>query len=127
MPPKAGPHTLSPCGDGKDGYQDYKTFGGAETAAVVVASCDENQRGDVMKGVRVFAIILVILGILGAVYGGFSYTHKSKEAQLGPLSLSVKKKHHVNIPLWVGAGAIIVGGVLLVIAGNGNTTTNTLG
>lgn len=74
-----------------------------------------------------FAMILVILGILGAVYGGFSYTHKSKEAQLGPLSLSVKKKHHVNIPLWVGAGAVVVGGVLLLIASNDNTTGNRLG
>ena len=74
-----------------------------------------------------FAIILVILGILGAVYGGFSYTHRSKEAQLGPLSLSVKRKHHVNIPLWVGAGAVVIGGVLLVIASNDNTTTSRLG
>ena len=72
-------------------------------------------------------MILVVLGILGAVYGGFSYTHKSKEAQLGPLSLSVKKKHHVNIPLWVGAGAVVVGGVLLLIASNDNTTGNRLG
>lgn len=80
-----------------------------------------------MKGVRVFAIILVILGILGAVYGGFSYTHKSKEAQLGPLSLSVKKKRHVNIPLWVGAGAVVVGGVLLLIASNDNTTSSKIG
>ena len=74
-----------------------------------------------------FAIILVILGILGAVYGGFSYTHRSKEAQLGPLSLSVKRKHHVNIPLWVGAGAVVIGGVLLVIASNDNTTASRLG
>ncbi len=80
-----------------------------------------------MKGIRVFAIILVILGILGAVYGGFSYTHRSKEAQLGPLSLSVKRKHHVNIPLWVGAGAVVIGGVLLVIASNDNTTASRLG
>lgn len=78
-----------------------------------------------MKGVRVFAIILVILGILGAVYGGFSYAHKSKEAQLGPFSLSVKKRHHVNIPLWVGAGAVVVGGVLLVIASNSSNNDTT--
>lgn len=77
-----------------------------------------------MNGVRTIAIIMVILGTLGAIYGGFSYTHKTKEAQLGPLSLSVKHKHHVNIPLWVGAGAIVVGGVLLIVASNGGNGNN---
>lgn len=75
-----------------------------------------------MNGVRIVAIILIVLGILGAAYGGFSYTHKTKEAQLGPVSLSVKHKHHVDIPLWVGAGAVVVGGVLLVVASNPNRT-----
>ncbi len=69
-----------------------------------------------MNPVRIFAIVLVIAGILGAAYGGFSYTHKTKEAQLGPVSLSVKQKHHVDIPLWAGAGAVVVGGVLLLVA-----------
>jgi len=69
---------------------------------------------DDMNRTKTFGIILVILGILGAAYGGFSYTQKTKEAQIGPLSVSVKHKHLVNIPLWVGAGAIVVGGVLLL-------------
>ncbi len=73
-----------------------------------------------MNGLRLFAMVLVLLGILAAVYGGFSYTRKTKEAQLGPLSLSVKHKHRVDIPLWAGAGAIAVGGVLLLVA-NGPT------
>ncbi len=70
-----------------------------------------------MNPVRLFAIVLVIAGILGAAYGGFSYTRKTKEAQLGPVSLSVKHKRHVDIPLWAGAGAVVVGGVLLLVAG----------
>lgn len=69
-----------------------------------------------MNVVRIVGILLVVLGILGAAYGGFSYTHKTKEAQLGPLALSVKHKRHVDIPLWVGAGAVVVGGVLLLMA-----------
>ncbi|AWP24778.1 hypothetical protein C4901_16845 [Acidiferrobacter sp. SPIII_3] len=69
-----------------------------------------------MNVVRIIGMLLVVLGILGAAYGGFSYTHKTKEAQLGPLALSVKHKHHVDIPLWMGAGAVVVGGVLLLVA-----------
>ncbi|MHB1513737.1 MAG: hypothetical protein ACYCTF_11860 [Acidiferrobacter sp.] len=75
-----------------------------------------------MNPVRMFAIALVVLGILGAAYGGFSYTHKTKEAQLGPLSLSVKQRHHVDIPLWAGAGAVVVGGVLLLVTSGPNQT-----
>ena len=51
---------------------------------------------------RIIGALLVVLGILGAAYGGFSYTHKTKEAQIGPLALSVKHRHHVAIPLWMG-------------------------
>ncbi|MHB8253839.1 MAG: hypothetical protein ACYDEV_09100 [Acidiferrobacter sp.] len=80
-----------------------------------------------MKGIRMLAIVLVVLGILGAAYGGFDYTHKTKEAQVGPLSLSVREKHHVDIPLWAGVGAVVVGGVLLLVASNDGHGSNGLG
>jgi len=37
--------------------------------------------------------------------------------KLGPLELTVKEKETVNVPLWAGIGAIVVGGVLLVAGG----------
>jgi hypothetical protein len=36
-----------------------------------------------MSGLRIFGIVLIILGVLGLVYGRFSYTRKSHEADLG--------------------------------------------
>ena len=71
-----------------------------------------------MNGIRVAAIVLIVAGILGLAYGGFSYTRETHQAKLGPIELSVKERETVNIPMWAGVGAIVIGGVLLV-AGRG--------
>jgi hypothetical protein len=67
-----------------------------------------------MNPVKVIAIVLIIGGILGLVYGGFSYTKDTTVVKLGPLEVSAKEKQTVNVPMWVGVGAIVVGGLLLV-------------
>ena len=67
-----------------------------------------------MNAVKVSAIVLMVLGVLGLMYGSFSYTKDTHEAKLGPIELSVKDKETVNVPVWAGVGAIALGGVLLV-------------
>jgi len=67
-----------------------------------------------MNPIRVIALVLVIAGVLGLAYGGFSYTKENHEAKIGPVDISVREKQTVNIPLWVGVGAIVVGGALLL-------------
>jgi len=73
-----------------------------------------------MNALRVVALALIVAGALGLVYGGFSYTRETSQAKLGPIELTVSEKETVNIPLWAGVGAIVLGGVLLV-AGRGKT------
>jgi hypothetical protein len=68
-----------------------------------------------MNGIRMVAIGLIVAGALALLYGGFSYTKDTTAVKLGPLELSVKEKKTVNIPIWVGAGAIVLGAVLLVL------------
>ena len=68
-----------------------------------------------MSGLRIAAIALIVAGILGLIYGGFSYTKETHEAKLGPLELSIKDKERVNVPIWAGVAAIVVGGGLLVL------------
>ena len=68
-----------------------------------------------MNAVKIAAITLIVAGILGLVYGGFSYTKETHQAKLGPIELSVKEQQTVNVPVWAGIGAIVIGGVLLVI------------
>ena len=67
-----------------------------------------------MSAMKVLGIVLVVAGILALVYGGFSYTKETHEAKIGPLVLSVTDKERVNVPIWAGVGAIVIGGLLLV-------------
>ena len=70
-----------------------------------------------MNPVKVIAIVLIVGGVLGLVYGGFSYTKDTTVLKLGPLEVSAKEKQTVNVPMWTGIGAIVVGGLLLVFGG----------
>ena len=67
-----------------------------------------------MNPIRILAIVLIVAGVLGLVYGCFSYTKQTHEAKLGPLEFSLKEKETVNVPQWAGVGAIAVGVVLLL-------------
>lgn len=70
-----------------------------------------------MNGIRILALIMIVAGALGLVYGGFSYTKQTDVAKLGPIELTVKEKETVNVPLWAGIGLIAVGAGLLVFGG----------
>jgi hypothetical protein len=67
-----------------------------------------------MNPVKIAAIVLIVAGVLGLVYGGFSYTRETHEAKLGPIELSVQDRERVNVPVWAGVGAIVSGGVVLL-------------
>ncbi len=57
-----------------------------------------------MNAIKILAIVLIVAGVLGLVYGSFSYTKSTHEAKLGPIELSVKDKQTVNVPVWAGVG-----------------------
>ena len=68
-----------------------------------------------MSVLKIVALLLIAAGIIGLVYGGITYTKTTHSAKVGPLELSIKDKETVNIPVWAGVGAIVVGGLLLVV------------
>lgn len=68
-----------------------------------------------MNAIKIVAITLIAAGALGFLYGGFSYTKQTSEVKLGPLELSVDEKQTVNVPVWLGVGAIVAGGLLLFL------------
>lgn len=68
-----------------------------------------------MSMIRVIALVLVVGGILGLVYGKFSFTKDRHDVKLGPVEFSVKEKETVNVPTWAGAAAIGLGVVLLLV------------
>jgi TRAP-type C4-dicarboxylate transport system permease small subunit len=68
-----------------------------------------------MKALRIAAVLLIIAGVIGLAYGGFTYTRTTHDAKVGPFELSIKDTETVNIPIWAGVGAIVVGGALLFV------------
>lgn len=61
-----------------------------------------------MSLTTIIGAVLIVLGALALIYGGFSYTD-THDAQLGPLELSLEEKDRVNVPKWAGIAALIVG------------------
>ncbi len=70
-----------------------------------------------MNAIRIVAIVLIAAGALALIYGSFSYTKDSHDLKLGPIELSVKEKQTVNVPVWAGVAAIVVGAALLALGG----------
>ena len=85
--------------------------GSASAGARTAASTGEE---DEMNAVKIAAVFLIAAGILGLLYGSISFTKETHEIKLGPVELSVKEKQTVNVPVWAGVGAIVVGVVLLL-------------
>jgi TRAP-type C4-dicarboxylate transport system permease small subunit len=69
-----------------------------------------------MNAIKIVAIALIVGGLLGLAYGGFSYVKDTHRADIGPLHLQVTERQDVNIPLWASIAAIVGGGLLLVTA-----------
>ncbi len=70
-----------------------------------------------MTSTKIVALVLIAAGALALLYGGFSYTKDTTAVKVGPIELSVKETKTVNVPIWAGVGAIVVGGLLLVLGG----------
>jgi len=67
-----------------------------------------------MSVVKIVGIALIALGTLALVYGSFSYTKEKHDVKVGPIEFSISDKETVNVPVWVGVGAIVIGGLLLL-------------
>jgi TRAP-type C4-dicarboxylate transport system permease small subunit len=72
-----------------------------------------------MNAIKLVAVVLIIVGVLALVYGGFSFTKEKHEAHIGSLNLSFNEKEHVNVPVWAGVAAIVVGAGLLFMRPRG--------
>jgi hypothetical protein len=67
-----------------------------------------------MSAIKIVAVLLIVAGILGLVYGQLTYVEDSHDAKLGPLEFSFKEKETVRIPTWVSIGAVAAGTLMLL-------------
>ena len=65
---------------------------------------------------KTLGLILIVLGLLGLAWGGFTYTTKEKVVDLGPIHATRDETHNVPLPPIAGAVAVIGGIALLVSA-----------
>jgi hypothetical protein len=64
---------------------------------------------------KLLGILLLAAGTIVLIYRGFTYTSEKHTAHLGPIDFQVKEKKRLEIPVWAGVGAIVVGAALLVL------------
>jgi uncharacterized membrane protein len=62
---------------------------------------------------KTIGFILIVLGVIGLAWGGFTYTTREKIIDVGPIQATQEKKHSVPVPPIAGALAL-VGGLVLV-------------
>lgn len=74
-----------------------------------------------MKTATVVGIVLIILAVISFAYQGITYTTHKKVVDLGPIQAS--ETRHKTIPLSpVFGGILLVGGIILVLAGSKKET-----
>jgi hypothetical protein len=69
-----------------------------------------------MKATSMAGILLVIVGVLALIYQGFSYTHREKLFDVGPIHATTDEQKHIPIPPIFG-GLALAGGVVLLAFG----------
>lgn len=65
---------------------------------------------------KTIGLILIVLGVIGLVWGGLSYTSHEKVIDIGPIEASVEKTNTIPLPPIAGALALIGGIALLMTA-----------
>jgi hypothetical protein len=63
---------------------------------------------------RIAALVLLVLGLVALGLGSFSHVREKDEIKLGPIEIQVTEKEQVELPLWAGVGAVVLGALLLV-------------
>ena len=61
-------------------------------------------------------ILFIVIGLIGVIWGGVTYVTDRDTADFGPVSLTVENKDRVSIPPAVGAAALVMGGVLVILS-----------
>lgn len=69
-----------------------------------------------MKVATLVGLVLLVLGAVGFVLGGFSFTRREKVLDVGPIQATAEKQHSIPISPVLSAIAV-VGGIVLIAAG----------
>ena len=65
---------------------------------------------------KTLGIVLIALGLIGVIWGGFTYVKDRDTTDLGPVRLTMEQQDRVSIPPAVGAVVLVLGGVLVILS-----------
>jgi len=68
-----------------------------------------------MTAARIAGFVLIIIGLIGVLYGGISWTKEKTVVDVGPLKAQTEEHKLIPIPPVVGGIALVAGIVLLVL------------
>jgi drug/metabolite transporter (DMT)-like permease len=72
-----------------------------------------------MPGIKIIAVLLIVLGIIALAYEGITYTTREKVLEVGPITATKEKKETIPLSPVVGVLALVGGVALLVFGGRG--------
>lgn len=70
-----------------------------------------------MKGTTIAGLILIVLGIQALSYGAFNYSTESGKTGAAEVAAESRHSARVVVPLCLGAGSVLIGGLLLLAGG----------
>jgi len=62
---------------------------------------------------KLLGIILIVLGAIGILWGGFSYVKDRDTVDLGVAEVVVEEKGRVTVPPIIGVVLLVAGGAIL--------------
>ena len=65
---------------------------------------------------RTLGIVLIVCGIVGLAYGGFTYTRRKDSVSFGGMTATVTQREKVPVPPILG-GIALVAGIAMLVAG----------
>ena len=70
---------------------------------------------------RLIGIVLVVIGIIGLVYGGLSWTQREEVVDMGPVEVTATDRESIPIPPIIG-GICLAAGAVMLLSGRRRTT-----
>ena len=74
-----------------------------------------------MTPMRIARFVLILIGLVGLLWGGISWTDEKTVVDIGPFEATAKERKTIPIPPIVGGIAVVAGIVLLVVPGRKRT------
>jgi hypothetical protein len=68
-----------------------------------------------MTATRIAGFVLIVLGLVGVLWGGISWTKEKTVVDVGPFKATTQTRETIPFPPVAGAVALVAGVVLLVL------------